>query len=623
MKPFILASLILCNLFAHESLDSMLKEYSQKADLSTKTKIENGGHLFIYTKNDLEYMQAKTLKDVLKSIPDFTYEESRFLYPDIYNGQYTSFNSHTMRIYLDNQELVSGNYGSGLPLYGNMSLGLIDHVEIYLGSPSFKFTTEPSLLIVKLYTKTALRSFGTKAKVIVGDDKYNQSWINHIDYSNGTEYQLFFDYTDDRQDKTYHKTTELSKDKNNFHFFSKIEKDTLKFTAQAKKEDSDAYINLSTDGTPEDSSIKTTLYDFNLEKKLFSEKVLVSLNHSIIDTTVNLNDDNDFTLFGKAYNSYYEDLRENVTTFKTTFEDRFGNHNIFAGFDVRNKDLNYKLIKEGNTTVTKDFDLQTVYSTYFQDEYYLTNNQMLTFGYKYYMAENNGGVKNYHGDTIRFGHILTNENFTFKTYYSDTDMFNEPYLINSTYGNLNITPMSVRLLSHEIIYEKGASKTALKLGLSKMIDTVAYNTTLQVQNISNTMDFNYAVLSNEYQIGHFKNFLSMYYSYRDNIPVLGKYDYKGAQLRTTYNLENLSLFSEIVYRQNDETMSDYYDLSLGAKYKVRKNLSLSVKGENILDKSYSSKFDVLINPTNPGLGTTPIYSQHTAKRFLVGLEYLF
>ena len=135
------------------------------------------------------------------------------------------------------------------------------------------------------------------------------------------------------------------------------------------------------------------------------------------------------------------------------------------------------------------------------------------------------------------------------------------------------------------------------------------------------MDFNYAVLSNEYHVLDFKNFFSMYYSYRDKIPTLGKYDYKGAQLRTTYIYGLSTLFSEIVYRQNDETKKDFYDLSLGWKYKVKKDFTISLKGENILNKSYSSKFDVL---TAPGATTTmPLYSQHTAQRFLIGIEYLF
>lgn len=605
------------------SLDTLLKEFSQKSDLSQKTKIENGGHLFIYTRNDLNNMQAKTLKDVLKSIPDFTYEESRFLYPDIYNSQALSFQSHTMRLYLDNQELISGNFGSGLPLYGNMSLGFIDHIEIYLGSPSFKFSTEASLLVVKLYTKTTKRDLGGRAKVVIADDKYHQSWINYIDYTNDARYQVFIDFTNDNQDKVDFKSQKLSKDKDNIHFFSKYEKDNLKINLQVSKQKSDAFINLSKDATPLNSNIKNDIYNFNIEKTFLNDKITLSLDHSIIDTILNFNDDNTIVTYSSVnYNSLYKDTRENVTTLKAIYENKISNHTIFSGFDYRRKDIDFKSIKYGNTSINQSFDLQNIYSLYFQDEYWLGDNSILTFGYKFTKEQNNGGIKDENGKTLRVGHIYTNKDFTFKTYYSDTDMLTEPYLITSTYGNPNIKKMSVKLLSHETIYEKGNSKTSLKLGISKLIDSLYYNPfTTKIDNMSNTLGFNYAVLSNEYQVLDFKNFFSMFYSYRDKIPVLGKYDYKGAQLRTTYINGLSTLFSEIIYRQNDESKKDFYDLSLGWKYKVKKDFIFSLKGENILNKAYASKFDVLVNPG--GISTQPLYSTHTAQRFLIGIEYLF
>ena len=619
---FLLFFLLLFSLPFHAStIESLLEEYSQKSDLSQKTYIENGGHLFVYTRNDLNNMQIKTLKDVLKSIPAFTYEESRFLYPDIYNSQAISFQSHTMRLYLDNQELVSGNYGSGLPLYGNMSLGFIDHIEVYLGSPSFKFSTEASLLVVKLYTKTSKRDLGTHFKTTIGDDGYNQSWINSINYLDDTRYQLFLDFTNNKQDKISHKAQKLSKDKENLHFFSKFEKNDLKLNFQVSKQKNDAFINLSKDATPLDSNIQNNIYDINIEKTILNNKVTLSLSHSIIDTILDLKDDNN--IIGTD-NSLYKNTRENVSTLKAIYENRIRNNTIFSGFDYRRKSINFKDYFYGTTAQKQNFDLQDIYSIYFQDEYWLKNNSILTFGYKFTKSQNNGNVADEYGNTFRVGHILINDNFTFKTYYSDTDMLSEPYLITSTYGNPNINKMSVKLISHETIYETENSKTSIKLGKSKLIDAVGYSDTFKVVgNLPVTMDFNYAVFSNEYHILNFKNFFSAFYSYRDNIPVLGRYDYRGAELKTTYIIKNSTLFSELIYRQNDETNSDYYDLSLGWKYKVKKDFILSLKGENILNKSYSSKFEIWNDPTNFANGTTPLYSSHTAQRFLIGVEYLF
>lgn len=618
-KLFFLISIFL-TLSQASILDKLLEEYSQKSDLSQKTKLENSGHLFVYTRNDIINMQAKNLKDILKSIPDFTYEESRYGYSDIYNSEGNSFSSHTMRLYLDNQELISGNYGSGLPIYGDMSLDFIDHIEVYLGSPSYKFTTESSLLVVKLYTKTTNKDLGGKYKVYIANDGYKQTSLNYLDLIGETKYQIYFDYKDDKQDKLSNKNTNLSRDKKVPFFFTKFEKDDLKLNFHALSQKADAYVNLSKDATPLDSSIKTDTYNINLEKSFLNNHGRFSIDHSLINTVLDFKDDNPII---STYKNFYQDTQENVTTIKTTLEDSLGNHNIFSGFDIRRKDINFKTIKKDNLYFNEEFDLQTIYSIYLEDEYWINNNSIFTFSTKYSKADNNGSVKDDNAHNFRLGHIYTLDSFTFKTYYSNTDMLNEPYLFTSTYANKDLRKMTVKLLSHETSYKTENSKTSLKLGVSKLIDAITYSSDYGVVvNIPNRMDFNYVVLSNEYQVLNFKNFFSFFYSYRDEIPGIGKYDYRGGQLRTMYKYGAANLFSELIYRQNDESKKDFYDLSIGCRYKIKKDFTLMIKGENILNKGYSTKYNILVDPTNPN-SKTSLYSNNSAKRYLIGIEYLF
>ena len=607
----------LSSLFA-DNIDHLLEEYSQKSDLSQKTKIENGGHLFIFTRNDLNNMQAKTLKDVIKSIPAFTYEESRYNFPDIYNSEAISFQSHPFRIYLDNQELTSGIYGSGQPLFGNISLGFIDHIEIYLGAPSFKFTTESALLVVKLYTKTAQRDIGGKLLTTVGSDGYNQSYLNYIDQLDNAEYQFFIEYKNAKQDPIVHKGNNLSKDKAVSYMFAKYEKNDYRINAQVRQEDNDAFINLSQDATPLDSKIETNYYNLNLEKTLLNDTIRVSLDHAHIDSIYDFKDDNPIIpLVGSTYNSYYRHTKENVTTAKVIYENKIGDNNIFAGFDVRNKDIDFKKFTYDTTNATVNLDNQRVYAGYFQDEYWLTNNSILTLGVKYFKVENNKSIKDDSGNILRVGHIYTTENFSFKTYYSDTDMMTEPYLFIEPFGNSTLKKMTVKLLSHETSYETQNYKISLMLGDSQLEDALLFNKAAGVViNSPQVIDYQYAVLSNTFHILNFKNFFSLFYAARSNIPAVGRYDYQGAQFRTTFSKGNANYFTEIIYRRNDETVKDFYDLSLGVKYHVNKDLSFMLKGENILDKSYSSKYVVTGTPSS-------IYTQQTPHRFLIGLEYLF
>ena len=77
MKLFFLL-LLSTFLFAKEAdLSQLLQNYASSEALYHKTKIESAGHVIVYSRRDLERMQAYRLSDVLKTIPVFTLQISR------------------------------------------------------------------------------------------------------------------------------------------------------------------------------------------------------------------------------------------------------------------------------------------------------------------------------------------------------------------------------------------------------------------------------------------------------------------------------------------------------------------------------------------------------------------
>ena len=56
-----------------EDIGALLGAYQRASELSNKTKDESAGSLIIYTRDDLERMQANTLKDIIKSLRFFQY----------------------------------------------------------------------------------------------------------------------------------------------------------------------------------------------------------------------------------------------------------------------------------------------------------------------------------------------------------------------------------------------------------------------------------------------------------------------------------------------------------------------------------------------------------------------
>ena len=59
-----------------QSMDDLLAQYRSESDLSIQTKKESAGSFIIFTRERLEKMQAYNLRDILKTIPWFTMQET-------------------------------------------------------------------------------------------------------------------------------------------------------------------------------------------------------------------------------------------------------------------------------------------------------------------------------------------------------------------------------------------------------------------------------------------------------------------------------------------------------------------------------------------------------------------
>jgi len=107
-----------------QDIDSLLQNYKEESDHSNKTKDESAGNLIVYTRDDLERMQVESLKDILKSLRLFSYFENRLGQTDILNADPLSYYSKSVRIYLNENELLTSIAGSGLITFGGHGDGL-------------------------------------------------------------------------------------------------------------------------------------------------------------------------------------------------------------------------------------------------------------------------------------------------------------------------------------------------------------------------------------------------------------------------------------------------------------------------------------------------------------------
>jgi len=67
VRNSLLFSILITNLFSDENIEMLPKQYRSESELSKVTEKESAGLVNIFTRDDLEKMQAHTLLDVHKT----------------------------------------------------------------------------------------------------------------------------------------------------------------------------------------------------------------------------------------------------------------------------------------------------------------------------------------------------------------------------------------------------------------------------------------------------------------------------------------------------------------------------------------------------------------------------
>lgn len=635
MKKIILSLLLTLNLLSAEetNIDALLGKIEKKTDLSSKTKLENGGISTIYTREDLRKMQAKTLKDILKSLSPIGYKENRYGLSDPYfMGTTHPFVSSSIRIFMDDQELSTGLYGSGMITYGNIELNFIDHVEIYTGNPTYEFSTEPTYILIKLYSKKAQKDAGSKVSAQVGnfgDSLF--SIYNTGEFDKGWSYFAYASQNNDKREKYTSHSTELSRDTQTTHVFASIYDDKNKILIDAGKVAKDSFIDKSLDATPQDATIK---YDslhigYNGEHKNLS----YLLSYDYLHTKTNFSDD----VTPLAQRNYMFPLASVNTVSKsyvisselkysyTTETNKFisGLKYRFKGFKYDTYELNgFNVPRTGNTK-------QTIATAFVENQYSLQKNSIITTGVSASQVHNNNSVQDYDNLLMyRVGHTYTTQNFVFKSIYSHVELTLDPYLVNSLFivpGKKDITKQNLFL--EDIIYQKESNKYELILSLLRTKNQLVPNINSGLlENYKKTIEVKSALFKWTYEYRQFdKLYIDAEYNTIDNIP--GGYSVKNSMRQYKATVRNLNtykkfdFFNELLYFRDTIQKENFYDYSAGVVYHANEDLSVSLKATNILNRAQTTSY-YRVDP-NTFQPEAPLQISPIDRHIMLSMEYLF
>ena len=174
---------------AKDNMEGLLNQYQDETKLSNITKRESAGFLELYTRDELEKMQAHNLLDVFKTIPGLILTKDSITVNTFKKQRMCDIPDTIARIYINNHDMTSASFGSAFLVWADMPIEYVDHIEVYKTTSSIEFGNEVGSLIIKVYTKTARREEGGKIRLLASDNGgydtnlyYGQSLENGFSY---------------------------------------------------------------------------------------------------------------------------------------------------------------------------------------------------------------------------------------------------------------------------------------------------------------------------------------------------------------------------------------------------------------------------------------------------------
>ena len=637
LSKILLSALLVLNLEASDdiNIDDLLHNIEIKTDLSAKTKLENGGISYIYTREDIRKMQAHNLKDILKSTYPMGYSENEYGYADSYtSGNGIPFVSSSIKIYIDNQEITTGLYGSGFMLYGNMDIDFVDHIEVYGGNPTFEYSSEPAFSIIKLYSKTAQKDGGTK--LALGAGSYGAKYLNMHnanELKNGWSYFTYGSLNDNKRKRYKHYNSTLSRDSKTAHLFASLSKKNNKILFDVIREKKDAFIGQSIFATPLVNEHKNDYLHIGYDTKYNNLAFLASFEQ--LNNRTNFQDANKDKVLtlnqNQTLNRPYSlkfDTDSQVYTLGIKYHLNFEQNRLLIGSKYREKHYKFD-IETLNDTLQSDSknDKQTIATIFLENQYIISQNSILTSGIMGTQVKNNYSVQNDDLLSYRFGYTYANKQWVSKTIVSQLEFSLDPYLVNNSLYLLHPTQkldkeqQSIYMQNvkyqqdnylHEAIFSYVKEKNKLMSDTTtRRLDT--YRHTIKSTSLAYRYKMDYRSDDNiEFTIG--KNKIK-------NIPIVNSMNQYSATLRNFNRYKKFDFFNEILYYRNDIKKKDYFDYTLSIIYHKTDDLSISLKGTNLLNKARESQYYALSPDTfqqDAPLSISPI-----DQSIMLSLEYTF
>lgn len=620
MHIFTLFVLLSTLLYAQETrLDELLSQYREASELSHETKQEKSGHITIFTRADLDKMQAYTLNDVFKTIKMFSLKNSAFGPTALVKSPYSAQSMSSVKIYINSYEVTSITAGTGIAQFGQMGLNFIDHIEVYQASNAIAFHGEPGNMVIKLYTKDPSRENATVAQGSIDSNGGGRGQI--IDAQNFGEYSYLanIDLSANRFDKERNANNkELSRDSGRGQLYLNFaKKEDYFIEGGISSEKSDIFNGFA--HNVEGGDLSST-YSYLQFTKYFPSQTELMVSGTYEKINLKSSDALGIPLFDGSLSNTL-DATTGSYTYDVVLRKRhsYGKHNFLFGAEAKMKTFFLDSLQSDG--IDKEYLLGPkqldIYMLFAEDSYDINDAHQITFGAKanYYDNHLTKADTEY---ILRLAYLgKLSETLSLKGFIQKGYVY--PIFSQTTFSptitpNPNLKASKNRVIKAEIEYKKEALTLTLGVGTSKAKDGLVFNNALK-QYINNTQssDFSQFSLTLEYKFDTDNKLITEgFRTYKDNYSFTSD---SGALVQLYSTFGKFDLYNELLYRSSyvgvDGVYVDAgYDYTAGLIYHHSKHLNIKLKGENIFDKAIETNIDGAMIPA-------------LERRGILTLEYIF
>ncbi len=625
MKHILFLLLFNIIIFA-DNLDELLTEYTKETQLHKETKKEAAGYVILYTREDLDRMQAYTLNDVLNTIKMFSLQSSRA------GGTSVSFATSNVstivpiRLFINNHELNNVTFGNPIAQYGAMNLFFIDYIEVYQAGNSINFGNESGSMVIRLYTKKPEYENATYAEVTIDSKASKQlNILSAQSIDNRYSYLLNIDINDRNMDKQNINSYKLSRDYTIAHlFFQFNKKDDYTIDVGATLGHKNTFASFSLSPTKDDQDGANIYIHVD---KTFDNDIVLRASASIEKIFVDYADGAGVMLSDSTMAKEIK-AEAQTTSMNLAIEKKFTSDNNELLIATKIKQNSGESIYFKADGIKKDMingpTSYNIYSIYAEDLYNLNDNNLLTFGLKYNYFTNNFSSKTDTSFLYRIGYISHYNSFTNKIFIFNR--VNQPSMGQISFSpvkikpNVDLEPFKINIVSATSTYNFSKNTVAdIGLAIAEVEDAIGINPIdKQFINISKTIHFSRAFLrfkhnfdfDNRLTIDWFKVFKDKSFS-----------PSSGFSLQIFNKIGNFDIYNELVYRESytneiGKELDAGFDYTLAIAYPVSRQSIIKLKGENIFDTA--SEVYIYDNPMQEG-----IYEPARQQRVLASWEYEF